>query len=464
MTFARSLVFASLLLLPTLLATRASAQCVPSCSTTERCVSDPSSGDTRCVPARGQCLVHPERCFAPGDTAAERFANGDCDGDLIPNTLDGAALCDGATVITFEGVFRAVPGSRLDDPGATMISPVASTIVPDAFAVGCSAARECPPVDAMDVRCVYLPVVPAMTPPVGACLYYYPLADDLSCVETGALTDGSQCFDYVGYTIPYDAWAHGDCDLDGLINKQDGPVCRANEVIGVTPDGLTAACQPADFSTARCDEAGMTRTHVGPELSACGTDALVPFAVCCDSSADCPAHPTPGAAFPRCVRVLTSLGRRGACVYDGVRRPDDDSCAGSAADFVADCALTDPSYDVWAEGDCDHCEDVNRMDLDVCSCAMGEDAGVRVEEAGVSVDEAGVPVDEVGLPDLDASGPDSGVDTPLDTGASGPPGSFAGSGCRCVVGTRSPPGLAWAGLLGLLALVVYRRSASRALS
>jgi len=424
------------------------------------CVPDPE------VPTRGFCM--PEGCTTaqlafclasvpdPMSTSLEeRFGAGDCDGDLILNRDDTGRLCDGATVVTRTGTgFSAVRGARLDvADGGHQVGPDAWSSVPGSFAVGCGGAWDCPRVPDQPVRCVFLPVGAGSTA-VGACTYLYSLHDDMSCVDpAGGVGAVDPCFGDA--PSPYEEWAEGDCDGDGLINKQDGPVCRAAQVIGILEGGI--ACRPGHFSELTC--MGERRVQVGsshyacsPELAA-GTGVPTAFAVCCAGGHDCPAADDPSERG-RCVRLPVGDGSlRGACLYDRELVEDDFTCETVTGSIVSTCELIGAEYGTWAEGDCDHCmprDSVNRLDDAVCGCrAPAIEAGMPPTEDGgnaTPADSGNASLEDAAVSAEDA-GPVESIDADVEPPP--PPSVFAGSGCRCAA---AGSGVSRRGLPWLLAL------------
>lgn len=417
------------------------------------CLRDPAGGGV-CVPPA--CLDLGAACFEGSGTAAERFAAGDCDGDLRSNAaeeLDSSDPCLLPLVVTMDpdaGTFSVEPG-RLDVPGGAQISPTAFTDVGDAFAVACQTSADCP-IDTVwmqPVRCVLVPTEPAASPAWGACTYFYPLPDDDSCLSHAP--DANACF--AGAGSRNEQWAHGDCDGDGIINKQDGPVCRAN-LVAVTSDGASFACAPGTFDADRCAMAGLAARQLTPTLAGCAdAGGAAPFGACCATAADCPAEVD---SFARCVLFQEASGEaRGACLYEGTPRDDDRSCLEATDPGIRpSCFASTPDYGAFAAGNCDdECStDANYFDPALCACATPPENDAAVPELpdaaitptiDAGVVEAGPTPEDAGA-QIDAAGPDAG------------PTSFFGGGCRCAAGV--PRG---AGAWGLAAFAATLASISR---
>jgi hypothetical protein len=429
------------------------------CPAGQDCLRDGVGGV--CVPAA--CLSLGAACFEGSGMAADRYAAGDCDGDLRSNgseELAGTDPCELPLVLTFPfggapggPVFSAVPG-RLDDPGGAQIAPDAYTFAPDAFAVACRRAADCPVFRDEPARCVLLPV-PTSPADLGACTYHYALEDDASCLEVAP--DANGCFDFVNYTIRYDQWEHGDCDGDGIANKQDGPVCRANLVALAGPDGTPFQCSSGFFDSTLCMVAGLESHQLTDDLVGCSTmpEGGLEVGACCARAADCPGDRD---SFARCVFFLESGGQpQGVCLYDGTPLADDRSClAASPPGIRSACFASTPSYPTLMEGDCDSVcsSDVNRVDPAVCACAE-PDAGVGLDAAMPWAVDSGAPVDAA-IPAATDAGPLDAAGSAVDAGRedAGPgaedaagldagPISFVGGGCRCAVGAPRGTRVSW---------------------
>lgn len=459
------------------------------CTATGRCAGGapcvlPADGSTgTCLPV--DCLdidpaVLRERCFTSVG-GMPSFDAGDCDGDLVPNDVD-TVLCDGAAVISLSaGTVTWHASTRLDE-GATPIAPTdATTDIPDAIGIGCQPSRPCPALRGspeLVSRCVYLSS--DALGPIGVCTYFNDPRDDASCLGT-TLPDTCVRTGEPGSW----GWEHGDCDLDGLINKLDPHVCRSLEVIGQVSAG-TAVCLVGTVDDAGCPG---DVAQVGLDSFGCASDprmppAFTPFAFCCRENSDCPIEDLrhPIASFPRCVLLGTDAGGDsiGACTYDEVARDRDVSCVATGG-FGEACFLDGLDYAAWASGDCDHsCDPTpNASDDAVCICA-GADAGLSMLDAAAPLDGGTAPTDGGARP-MDASAMDDAstsddagstddagsaddVGAGRDDAAALPPASFTGSGCRCSVPVRSaaPSHVALVALAGLLALALGARARRRA--
>jgi hypothetical protein len=123
---------------------------------------------------------------------------------------------------------------------------------------------------------------------------------------------------------------------------------RAERVVTRAPFGVRDAS---------LDATPTTGVQVAPGLYAL-RDGDLPFAVGCDTSADCPAVMLPA----RCVHLAPGVG---ACLYAETAFPDDPSCLGGGGAGCVERITGD--YRAWATLDCDGDEIPNSRDWRVCA-------------------------------------------------------------------------------------------------
>ncbi len=430
------------------------------CGAGQGCVVSERLGLGVCIPMRcgtGDAGALRSGCFGPGDTIAEEFASGDCDGDLVPNEAESdASVCGGAAVIALDpsAGFRWVEPARLD-VGTAMIAPRdATSSVSYALGIGCSRSRPCPALPTgpeLASRCIYV-THDGEAGDIGVCTYYVDDRDDDSCLIDDY--DVAACLAMEPGEPPHVLWEHGDCDGDGLINKLDTDVCRTIELMGQVSGGFVECAHGSLDGTACTSELA----EIASDRYGCAVDsvgAFVPFAFCCRSHEDCP-YPTEldSPSRGRCVFLGTDpeMLSIGACTYDAADLGDDGTCVGADPPLAPACLSGELSYTAWANGNCDPCDPhPNYSDEIVCGGCDPGDAGTNLRvDASTPTDAGGGLSEDGAIPSLDANAPDAATSTP---------GSFAGSGCRCGIASRAaaPPLFAWLVLLLVAPPLLGRR-------